>query len=71
MKYILLGLLFTGCATTQYNWTSEEGRQCFYKCGQDYYKCEAYCNGNYACYESCSNSTTYCYAACPDLYVVQ
>lgn len=64
-------LLTTGCASARYEWSSDTGRQCFYRCEAGFHQCRAYCYGNLGCVFACRDGETSCLAACPDLTLVQ
>ena len=82
MKRIVICLLLflASCAVPQYQWSSEQGRQCFYMCKTNYNACEA--NHNSTCnntqsgivavmclftINACSNEQDACLKSCPDL----
>jgi hypothetical protein len=61
--------------THTYRWSSEQGRQCFYRCRAQSSQCHAYCYGgsafdNLLCGLDCDAATKDCFKSCPDLVQV-
>ena len=64
---IAFSLFLQGCATN-YTYTSEAGRQCYYQCLARYSECDSRCFNNLSCTISCIDVKKYCLKSCPDLY---
>jgi hypothetical protein len=59
-----------GCAgypARQYQWSSQQGKTCFYTCEKELHQCFSQCGSAIPCRDSCVNATYACRSACPDL----
>jgi len=63
-------LSLTGCATKPtFTYTSDVGRQCFYKCKAINAGCSYKCDDIY-CFQDCSIMEANCMQTCPDVVEV-